>query len=555
MSHEPTEPIALQELSATAADPTLSYAHPQDGTDPAKSTAKSVSGLAPPHNISRYEIRRELGRGGFGVVYLAYDPRLDREVALKVPRDAASWSAKEVDALLEEARTAAQLKHPHVITIYDVGLSSEAGVFIAMEYVEGQSLAQRLQNGPLPAAEATHLLSQVAEAVQQAHKRGLIHRDLKPSNILLDREGNAKVSDFGLALWEDRQQGHAGSVSGTLAYMSPEQIRGQAHLLDGRCDVWSLGVMLYECLGGRKPFRGNTAAELRQDILQRDPKPLRQIDESIRDEFDELCRRCLQKDLDKRLATAADFRRRLMSGSRPSLARRSAPLLMALALLAVFAVAAAAWRSLPYLRADGRFDHSDLLSRPPVALVFDDLNPNHHFAYSEARRELWVESSYWSAFTAASHPQQMRLNVATRHFESPALAGAFWGLHPEPLKDGRSASVCLAVVLQPAEGLDNAVLRLYRLTFAINSQGRMDIESTAELLSQPFSLDWDSPVDLDLRVDAGRLTTVKVQGDEVRLRRKREIDWLPFSKGSCGIVAAYQKVVFTRAMLFSQEQN
>src|SRR5262249_2043637 len=153
---------------------------------------------------------------------------------------------------------AARLKHPHVITVYDVGCCSETGVFIAMEYVEGETLAQRLSRGRPGILETLRWCAQIAAAIHEGHKLKLVHRDLKPSNILLDRAGNVKVCDFGLALHEDAQHDRRGEVSGTHPYMSPEQVHGNSHLLDGRTDIWSMGVILYECLAGSRPFRGET---------------------------------------------------------------------------------------------------------------------------------------------------------------------------------------------------------------------------------------------------------------------------------------------------------
>jgi serine/threonine protein kinase len=264
-----------------------------------------------PERIGRFQIRRQLGQGGYGSVFLAYDPVLDREIALKVPLQKNSWSNEKAEKFVREARIAARLKHPRVITIYDADSCENQGVFIAMEYVEGETLAQRLKRGRLSVAETVRLCSQVAEAIQLGHRLGLVHRDLKPSNILLDVSGDAKVADFGLALDEERQRSEGGDVSGTWPYMSPEQIRGQSHRLDGRSDLWSLGVIMYECLSGRRPFRGQTWDEIRAEILERDPKPLRQIDESIPAALDELCQQCLQRDLTKRIRSAADFRREL----------------------------------------------------------------------------------------------------------------------------------------------------------------------------------------------------------------------------------------------------
>lgn len=292
-----------------------------------------------PPQVGRFQIRKKLGQGGYGSVYLAYDPTLEREIALKLPRQRNVWSPLQTQAFLKEARIAARLKHPHVTTIYDAGVCDEHGIFIAMEYVAGETLAQRLRRGKLSVAETVRLCEQVAEAIHQGHKLGLVHRDLKPANILLDDAGNAKVCDFGLALEENAHRSERGDVSGTWPYMSPEQIEGKTGQLDGRSDLWSLGVILYECLAGRRPFPGETFEQIRQEVLARDPKPLRQLDDAIPPALDELCRKCLQRDLSQRIRTAHDVSQTLAAIESPP-ARRWPMLLVVAGLMLLIGTAA-----------------------------------------------------------------------------------------------------------------------------------------------------------------------------------------------------------------------
>jgi hypothetical protein len=268
----------------------------------------TVARDALPAKIGRYRIQSILGEGAYGRVYLATDPDLDRQVALKVPKFTSQLGGKAggplAEALLREARTAAKLKHPGIVTIYDVGYDDQAGCYVAMEYVEGKSLKQVMAAGKVPHEQAASYIAQAAEAVHCAHKQGLVHRDLKPANLLIDADGNVKVADFGLALFEEEQRKRAGEFAGTLPYCSPEQIRGDVHHLDGRTDIWSLGVILYELLAGRRPFGGDNITD---EILHRPPKPLRQQDDSIPPELERICLKCLVSEARARYSSAKDL--------------------------------------------------------------------------------------------------------------------------------------------------------------------------------------------------------------------------------------------------------
>ncbi len=256
--------------------------------------------------IGRFQIERLLGSGGFGSVYLARDMRLDRQVALKVPRAGRFSTPREIERLMEEARAAAQLNHPGLVTIHDVGRDGQR-VFIVQAYIAGTDLGDHLKRASLPLEEIAELTAQVAEAMSYAHQKGFVHRDLKPGNILLDEHGRPHVADFGLAVHETLQRRRKGERSGTPAYMSPEQVRGETHRLDGRSDIWSLGVMLYEMLSGRRPFAGATTPELFDEIEHRDPRPPRQTCPHVPTELERICLKCLAKRAVDRYSSATDL--------------------------------------------------------------------------------------------------------------------------------------------------------------------------------------------------------------------------------------------------------
>jgi len=260
-----------------------------------------------PQKISRYEIQAELGSGGFGRVYKAFDPMIRRSVAVKVAKRPGDWSVAEEDVFLDEARKAAKLSHRNVVTVYDAGKCPTHGVYIVMEHIDGETLAQSLSSQPMSMETAVHVVRQIASALNEAHQQGLVHRDVKPSNILLDARGDARITDFGMALLESQQVSERGNISGTVPYMSPEQISGDAHLLDGRSDIWSLGAVLYQCLTGRRPFTGETFEIIREEILRREPKPVRQINDRVPRRLEEVCLKCLSKNVSDRFATGHDL--------------------------------------------------------------------------------------------------------------------------------------------------------------------------------------------------------------------------------------------------------
>jgi serine/threonine protein kinase len=247
-----------------------------------------------------------LDSGAFGEVYLASDEDLKRTVAIKVPRRQSFRSNQHVALLLNEAQIAAQFKHPGIVRVHDTGRQADGSIYIVFEYVDGKPLSKILKSGGLPRERMVDLLASVAEAIHYAHKRGLVHRDLKPDNILVDADGYPHVADFGLAVHEDGQRFHSGEVASTASYMAPEQVRGEAHRLDGRTDIWALGVILYKALAGRPPFAGERH-QLFDEILHREPKPLRQIDETIPKELERICLKCLSKRMTDRYSSAFDL--------------------------------------------------------------------------------------------------------------------------------------------------------------------------------------------------------------------------------------------------------
>lgn len=269
--------------------------------------------------ISHYRIVEQLGAGGMGVVFKAQDSRLERAVALKFLPEKLAQQPRALERFRREARAASALNHPGICTIYDIG-EQDGRAFIAMEFIDGETLRNHIHGKALPVAELLELGIQIAEALDAAHSEGIIHRDIKPANIFVTKRGRAKVLDFGLAklvpkgvaIADDDSGGEsssstsiAGIISGTPSYMSPEQVRGDA--LDARTDIFSLGLVLYEMATGRQAFGGGTGGAIIEAVLTRSPVSVRAINPDIPAALEAIIEKALHKDREQRYQHAADL--------------------------------------------------------------------------------------------------------------------------------------------------------------------------------------------------------------------------------------------------------
>jgi serine/threonine protein kinase/predicted ATPase len=287
--------------------PAADVTAPPAAATPSRPAASEVAS-ARPAVLGRYEVRRTLGTGAFGTVYLGHDAQLDRPVAIKVLHADAALVEARKDQFLQESRKLAQLRHAGIVTVHDVGVH-EGRVYLVSDYLHGPDLGRWLADNRVGWPEATRIAAAIADALAHAHARLIVHRDVKPANIImLAAERTPVLVDFGLALDEASAGGRQkGVISGTPWYMSPEQADGTAHRIDGRVDIYSLGVVLYEMLTGRVPFRATKFSELLRQVRDDEPQPLRQLVGDIPPDLEQACLKALAKRQHDRYATAADF--------------------------------------------------------------------------------------------------------------------------------------------------------------------------------------------------------------------------------------------------------
>ena len=302
----------VEKLLHAAFEMTDSFSEQPTVGEVAEAVSEKTEQLAYGRQLSHYKIISQLGAGGMGEVYLAEDSKLNRRVALKILPAGFCRDNRRLQRFVREARAASALNHPNICTIYQINEDCSPP-FIAMEYIEGETLAEKIKSKAFDLSGTLDIALQIADALAEAHARGIIHRDIKPANIIINRRGQVKILDFGLAKIiareseaETQQQlSQAGMVFGTLAYMSPEQARGQQ--VDAGTDIWSLGVVLYEMISGHLPFAGETKSDMLAAILKTEPPPLLVYTPNVPLELEHIIKKALGKERDERYQVVKDL--------------------------------------------------------------------------------------------------------------------------------------------------------------------------------------------------------------------------------------------------------
>jgi formylglycine-generating enzyme required for sulfatase activity len=445
--------------------------------------------------LGDYELVAEIARGGMGVVYQARQISLDRTVAVKMILAGRLATKADHDRFHAEAQAAALLDHPNIVPIFEVG-DHEGQHYFSMGYVDGQSLAARLVEGPLPPKEAAELVATVAEAVEYAHRLGVIHHDIKPSNIIIDSQGRPRVTDFGLAKLVDSgsELTATGQVLGTPSYMPPEQAAGQISALSPAADVYALGALLYSALTGHPPFQAATPLETLKQVIEREPVALRQLNAAIPRDLETIALKCLEKSVPRRYASAqalAEDLRRYLAG-RPIVARpvshwergwrwcRRQPVLAGLAaasllLLALVAAAVVAWHNLVVeedSRARAQVERLRMADIAQVSAVIEGLQPYRRYvdpwirallkqpdlsAAEHLRLSLALVASdpeqeaYLRDRLLASDPAELELICTALSPYRDGLVGDLWGIVDTSTAPDRSfRAACALAAIDPA---------------------------------------------------------------------------------------------------------
>jgi hypothetical protein len=533
--------------------------------------------------LGRYQLQKQIGRGGFGEVWQAFDPELHRPVAIKIFRRDKEFSETAMASLVDEGRKLAQLRHGGIIQVFDVGRIDNL-VYLVSEFVPGGTLLDCHRAARLSFDRIAGLVADLADALHAAHRQGIVHRDIKPTNVLMDEAGRPRLADFGLAATEQDLLYEGRATIGTISYMSPEQHRGDSHLVDSRSDIYSLGVVLYELLTDRLPFLGNSASQWKEQVLTREPRPPRTIDDRIPAWLEAVCLKCLAKEVSARYTTAQELAEALRRTG-AARTRKSPPWLFlsltaALLLLAagvyplwqrffgpaekepssnppaVVAVEAKppleqppAQRELPDVSQMTGPDWQPLLAVQPRLALWPEKTRNSKLDFLADKRELEAMCAGAGMLTLGSAKGDLDLQLAFSQPGGDGGFGIYWGLQPDPDR-GPLARQFHTIKLQKVLDKGKRQLKLVEEFTVISHRGEV-LHSERLTLEHPAIAGREAEV--SLRIRGGTLESLTWNHQQVAVPTSEAIaKYLPSVKadqkeGEFGVSLSYTAAVIHSA--------
>mgnify|MGYP002635287525 CR=1 FL=1 len=518
--------------AAESHDASLDSTKNSDRENQSVQAAQRVGWEPLPEKIGKYLVLDWLGRGAFGNVYKAKDPENDRFVAIKVPRLS---TENAVEEFLKEARTALQLDHPSIVKVHDWGRQDDGSCFVVMQYIEGQSLLEESKT-PVGHDRAASLIRDIAGALHRAHSRNVHHRDVKPANILIGENGKPYLTDFGLAIRDGDRWEHEGTVAGSYAYMPPEQVRGETQFIDGRSDVWSLGVVFYELLTRQRPFSGRTRSELFQEIEHREPRAPHVVDASVPEKLEQACLKCLEKKVGDRFGSAEELVNK-SAINRPSLWKRAIIASMIVLFVCSVVFARSRFFSDPW---------EPFLDHEPVAIVRNIRNTSNLWTPMPLEERFEVKSLADISIAAfgESSGEILKLSTAIHIDGWVGYSGLVWGLHDTRPTRPNTEATCFTVVVGRAEPGVPLTIKVQQMDLIVIIGTDYVVSALKPIATAPFAEPVAEFIRLEMAIDATGDIHVAIDGEPVAFDHQPHVLWPVRSATKYGVTSVGEHAVF-----------